>query len=72
MWELRELGEASGVTAEQLATKLGGITRLISGWERGTRLPTPRQVGQLALALGATPEAVRAALPEWPGIVAPA
>jgi transcriptional regulator with XRE-family HTH domain len=62
MRDLRELREAAGLTAEQLAEKVGVGPRAVVGWERGARVPTPRQVGQLALALGTTPEAVQAAL----------
>ena len=72
MRTLQELREAAGLTAEQLATKLAVRAQLVIGWESGALAPESRHVGQLALALGATPEAVRAALPGRPGVATPA
>lgn len=60
---LRTLREAVGLTAPQLAAKVGVPIGTVGAWERGTAFPEARQVGQLAQALGVAPEAVRAALP---------
>jgi DNA-binding XRE family transcriptional regulator len=60
---LRVLREAVGLTAPQLAAKVGVPIGTVGAWERGAAFPEARQVGQLAQALGVAPEAVRAALP---------
>lgn len=60
---LRALREAVGLTAPQLAAKVGVPIGTVGDWERGAAFPEARQVGQLAQALGVAPEAVRAALP---------
>jgi DNA-binding transcriptional regulator YiaG len=60
---LRALRETVGLTAPQLAAKVGVPIGTVGEWERGTAFPEARQVGQLAQALGVAPEAVRAALP---------
>ena len=66
MRDLRELREAAGLTVEQLAAKAGATARAVAAWEAGTAGPTPHQVGLLALALGATPQTVQAALAGQP------
>jgi len=63
MATLAELREATGMTHEQLAAKLLAPSGRIAAWESGAQVPTRRQCGLLALALGVTPTAVRAALP---------
>ncbi len=60
---LRTLREAVGLTAAQLAAKVGVPIGTVGDWERGAAFPEARQVGQLAQALGVAPEAVLAALP---------
>jgi DNA-binding XRE family transcriptional regulator len=60
---LGTLRETVGLTAQQLAAKVGVPVGTIGTWERGEATPEARQVGQLAQALGIAPEAVRAALP---------
>ena len=62
MATLEELREATGMTQEQLAAKLAVPSGRITAWESGAQVPTRMQRGLLALALGVTPEAVRAAL----------
>lgn len=64
---LRTLREAVGLTAPQLAAKVGVPLAVVGDWERGAAFPEVRQVGQLAQALGVAPEAVRAALPRAGG-----
>ena len=58
---LRELREAVGLTAGQLAAKVGVPVATVGAWERGAATPEARQLGRLAQALGVAPEAVRAA-----------
>ncbi len=60
---LGTLRETVGLTAQQLAAKVGVPVGTIGTWESGEAAPEERQVGQLAQALGIAPEAVRAALP---------
>jgi DNA-binding XRE family transcriptional regulator len=59
---LGTLRETVGLTAQQLAAKVGVPVGTIGTWERGEATPEARQVGQLAQALGIAPAAVRAAL----------
>ena len=60
---LRTLRETVGLTAQQLAAKVGVPAGTVGDWEQGAAMPKARQVGQLAQALGISPEEVRAALP---------
>ncbi len=62
MQTLREVREATGLTEHQLATMVAVATGTLAAWERGHGRPNTRQVGQLALALGVTPDGVLAAL----------
>jgi transcriptional regulator with XRE-family HTH domain len=62
MSALVRLREAAGLTVEQLAAKAGATPARVSAWERGAEVPTTREVGLLALALGVAPAAVQDAL----------
>ena len=62
MATLRELGEAAGLTTEQVAGKAGIPTATLGAWEAGRGAPDAHQIGQLALVFGVTPTVVRAAL----------
>jgi transcriptional regulator with XRE-family HTH domain len=62
MQTLREVREATGLTELQVAAMVAVTTGTLAAWERGHGRPTTRQVGQLALALGVTPDGVLAAL----------
>ena len=66
MRTLREVREATGLTEHQLAGMVAVAAGTLGAWERGHGRPTARQVGQLALALGVTPDGVLAALPPSP------
>jgi transcriptional regulator with XRE-family HTH domain len=62
MRTLRDVREATGLTEHQLAAMVAVSTGMLAAWERGHGRPDTRQVGQLALALGVTPDGVLAAL----------
>ena len=62
MRTLRALREATGLTERQLARKVLVRPEQIMAWERGTAAPVGREVGWLALAVGASPAGIRAAL----------
>jgi transcriptional regulator with XRE-family HTH domain len=62
MATVRAWREASGMTAEQLASEVGVPAGVVAAWEEGRAAPETHQVGQLALALGVTPEELRAAV----------
>jgi len=62
MATLRGLREAAGRTVEQLVAMVGVPAATVSAWEAGRGAPDAHQVGQLALALGVTPEELHAAL----------
>ena len=66
MRTLREVREATGLTEHQLAAMVAVATGTLAAWERGHGRPNTRQVGQLALVLGVTPDRVLAALPPPP------
>ena len=68
MRTLRNVREAAGLTERQLAGMVAVTMGTLTAWERGHGRPNAQQVGQLALALGVTPDGVLAALlPPPPG-----
>ena len=63
MQTLRALRESNNRDRSALAGLLGVTPRQVAAWDSGVDVPDARQIGHLALVLGATPEAVRAAQP---------